>query len=150
PQMIFAELRCFPTAKLGNICALYPMLDTSIDLNLPPTSGSLNLNGLVVQITADGLILYEQNSGRRVIPIVTNPYVFRADFNSLYRILATLGHGNTSTLQWDWGYSVGRMQFPAVRYENTVLSPKLYKLSWQELKNGGVDLLKKWGEYAAI
>jgi thiopeptide-type bacteriocin biosynthesis protein len=155
---ILAEVDHLPEIKSGNLLSHKKLRRFEIPCvtlsDAYEESSTIELNRINIKIDEkDEAVLFDKVSGLRIIPVISNSINFeRSGTIDLFRFLGAFQfQRNPGGLYFRWGSLVNLFDnFPRVRYDRFILSPRIWKVSYSEIddipirKENTLETLNKW------
>lgn len=164
PDCVSAEISHLPQSRVGNILRRPSLRKYEIPYLTRSSLNSdvqISVHDLYISIKQDKIILRSKRLNKEIKPYLTNAHNYSNDALPVYHFLCDLSlQDKRSTLAFEWGdlehiyYS-----FPRVEYDNIILSPAKWKVSYEEIQHlyfqkDNPELLlkeiKKWQQTRSI
>lgn len=162
PGKIVAEIVHLPQPPLGNVTVRPAMRSFTIPYMANPVSekqDSINISDLFLFIKRGTLYLWSEKHHKIVVPRLTNMHNYSESALPVYRFLSDMQYeGKIGNLTFNWGSLTNKFTFfPRVVYKKIILSPALWKFSWDELqalfpleKEIRIEEIRKWRDKYAM
>ena len=135
-DVIFAEIVHLPEARIGNISTRPALRNFEIPYQTPAsvaTENQILIDDLMVSVK-DGkqIILRSKKHNKRVIPRLSSAHNYQNGLN-IYRFLGDLQFADDCVnVFWHWNLFTNQPFLPRVRYQNIVLSPAIWNLTFED------------------
>ncbi len=132
PECILAEVVHLPEDRTGNILQRPSYYDWEIPFLATPGQEECNIATTDILVSIDGstILLKDRNSGRRILPRLTNAHNYSVGQLPLYQFLAECVNQDKSPGFFpEWGWLSGQKEFlPGIKFEDVILSQPIWHI----------------------
>jgi len=143
---VVTEVCHIGNARVGNITYHKPFRKENIPFLNGKVNNSIKVADIIVQIVDDQLLLFNKNSGKAIVPRISNAHNYSSSNLPLYHFLGDYQYYmQKSGAYFDWGGVKNiRKQLPRVMFKNVIVNKAEWNFTKPDFEKLNLDNFNEW------